>query len=948
MWGVEMRGQWWFKRPLSCLLGVILLLSTVPACKSSESAAEALQSVYLLNRLSLELQDTIGQKVWCLGVYGDTRFSDLGIGFLVLNYDMLLVDEAMARHSYAVLDGNLPPAANNGDEILVYGEVKEFGDAYGAFAAEPTSLITVEDYHVLHEDARTENWEDTFIDILAGQALALFAPSATLLAQNAAPAGTKPSDCDRALILSGGIDDTQNQPRYKTNIMLKYAKLKELGFTNGQIDVLYNDGADIATAGDPIKTQKADLATVKSTIEKYGNEMKASCTLTIFVTDHGTGYNSDQGYEGARPALQGSDEYQGGLTYPENTFKVDARKLVYRYAIWTNADGDTWLISLDNATGRLELFKREDGDWVYKGRDTNGDGRITEAETGQDIDGNGAETNLGWNQADIGVAAHGDQEWDTDQDGTNDVRLHWDEDAGKFLFQRLVGADWKTMAEDTNGDFIIDGADGGVDWNLDGDKGDRVGFHEGINLWGTGKDSVLWDDEFASLMKGLSDKGIHIVIEMIQCFSGGFVQNCVGKVDKIVTGSGEDTKHWNYPDAAGVPQAVDEKAFIENLHGIDVESWNYAFDKAREADTAAWRANYEGQPKYRNDHTKWEKPVVPTDSVVAWNDGYYDLVLWLPEELVGKVYDMEIYYGLQRPRWTDGRVVDMPENFDWEAIPGGLRIWSNDPFSEMPLPFHLYGAGGSGAIKVQLTDKDHKPIGYVVPRLIEILPVPELVLDAGMLATVNLEWTEDVCGGTVTVDIAAIDLSGGGAPLVRVVLTANGLVWADSGLLPEGVTQVENSVTRDVLCGQPLQLVLEATNIYGQVARKTQESVIPIPARPEELPIPPTFPPSTQTVLQAAVAVSGESMSTGTGCTSTITITYDGTDLTGGDYPVTQVVLTVNGSVWDDSGSISQTQFHNVVSRSVGCGQTFNVSVSATNSLGQTATASGSFTTPVP
>jgi hypothetical protein len=933
----------------------VLLLSALPACTQSDDATEVLEQVYLLNELSFEFEELIGQKVWCLGVYGDTRFSDLGIAFLVADYDMLMVDERMNEHSYAVLDGDLPPTSANGAEMLVYGTVSEFGEAYDAFVSHPTPLISVEKHHILQENAVTEDWENRFIETFTGGVAALIAPQARVTADDA-PEGTKPTDCDRALILSGGIDAANDKPRYKDNIKLKYAKLKELGFPVDHIDVLYNDGAEIPTDGDPIKPQKATLANVKAAIEKYGKEMPPSCTLTIFVTDHGTGYSPEQGYDGARPAFEEEDEYKQGVTYPENTFKVDAQIKVYKLNTWTNRAGDTWRVTINKDSNLLELYKREGGKWVYKGKDVNGDGNIVETETGQDIDGDGHKTNLGWGIGDIGDWKHRDNEYDTDYDGKKDVRMHWDAAANKYVFQRFVDPDWKTMGEDTNGDFIIDGTDGGVDWDLD--KGDRIGFHEGINLWdtATGKDSVLWDDEFASMLKELDDKGIHVVIEMVQCFGGGFITNLDGIVEKIVTGSGEETKHANRTAADKTLYAADEKAFVENLHGIDAESWDYAFDKAKEADEAAWTAAG-SDPKDKNEHEKWERPVIATDSGVSWVDGDYELVLRLPEDQEGRVYDFEILFGLQKPRWSSGTLEDAPLNYGWERIPGGFRVKSTDPFPLTPQLFKLRGTGGNQALKVQLTDREHEPLGYTFPSPMEPIPhTPEEALGAELDPDVDVGWVEGYCEGTLTVDFAGIDLSGGDSPLARVVLRANGTVWADSGLLPKGASQYEDSIAKAVLCGQRFRLEVEVTNIFGQVVTREQEVVIPTPSKQQEWTPPPIIPPvtppptdlPTQTILQASVAVSGKSVQSGEACTSTIIISYDGTDLTGGDYPVTRVVLTVNGSVWHDSGSISQTQYHHVESRSAACGQTFNISVAVTNSIGRTATASGSYTTPVP
>ena len=331
--------------------------------------------------------------------------------------------------------------------------------------------------------------------------------------------------------------------------------------------------------------------------------MSASCTLTIFVTDHGTGYREDQGYHGARPAIAGDGET--GKTYAEGQFKIDLRKKVYQTTRTYTTNDKSFFLSKDKA-GNIEVYMRQGGRWVYKGTDSNGDGWIREGEIGEDLNGDGdSGDNIGWRTTDLearlkATEHHNDNTWDTDGDGTVDVRARWD--GTRYVFERLVNGQWQEMGRDTDGDFIIDSADGGVDWNLDGDKNDQVGFHEGINLWGN---EVLWDDELAAMLKPLQEKGIHIVVEMMQCFSGGFVNNLQGIVEKIVTAASEDNKSFARRNAAGGYDNAFELAFMDNLDGIDLESWNRAFDKAKEIDTAKWVA--EGSDATtKNEYQVWE------------------------------------------------------------------------------------------------------------------------------------------------------------------------------------------------------------------------------------------------------------------------------------------------------------------------------------------------------
>jgi len=109
---------------------------------------------------------------------------------------------------------------------------------------------------------------------------------------------------------------------------------------------------------------------------------------------------------------------------------------------------------------------------------------------------------------------------------------------------------------------------------------------------------------------------------------------------------------------------------------------------------------------------------------------------------------------------------------------------------------------------------------------------------------------------------------------------------------------------------------------------------------------PPQLPP--EEVLYAYVKVYVECtcdpMATCLSCT--LTIDFEGEDLTGGDYPVTNVVLVVNGVVWHNSGTISTVLYQNSVSKPVACDSFFDVFVEVTNNIGLKAKATKPIGTP--
>lgn len=108
--------------------------------------------------------------------------------------------------------------------------------------------------------------------------------------------------------------------------------------------------------------------------------------------------------------------------------------------------------------------------------------------------------------------------------------------------------------------------------------------------------------------------------------------------------------------------------------------------------------------------------------------------------------------------------------------------------------------------------------------------------------------------------------------------------------------------------------------------------------------VPPQIPP--EEVLYAYVKVSVECTCYDHDCGCILTVDFKGEDLTGGDYPVTNVVLVVNGVVWHNSGPISTVLYQNSVSKPVGCDSFFDIFVEVTNNIGLKARATKTIRTP--
>ena len=195
------------------------------------------------------------------------------------------------------------------------------------------------------------------------------------------------------------------------------------------------------------------------------------------------------------------------------------------------------------------------------------------------------------------------------------------------------------------------------------------------------------------------------------------------------------------------------------------------------------------------------------------------------------------------------------------------------------------------------------------------------------------------CQIQLFVEYQADDLTTPDNLMTNVVVKANGEVWDNSGTL--STDHYENEFMTLVDCGETYTIEVIGADADGNTYTYRETIEIPSPEPPDE-------PPPPQTTLYAAMAASAQCTSSGPECSCQLSISFDGKDLTGGTYPVTKVILRVNGAVWHDSGSISQTNYHHVEQRTVNCGQTFNLELTVNNTLGQTATSTGSITTPIP
>lgn len=274
----------------------------------------------------------------------------------------------------------------------------------------------------------------------------------------------------------------------------------------------------------------------------------------------------------------------------------------------------------------------------------------------------------------------------------------------------------------------------------------------------------------------------------------------------------------------------------------------------------------------------------------------------------------------------------------WQGIPTGH--YQDSTLKEVDCP-------GRSTLQLKATNTEgqeftltkHFPYPPLVPGFTKrFVDIPGE--DCRRLLVVDYEAWDSMLEGTIT----------------NVVLKGNGKLWKDSGQIPLA-DEYDDSFQKEVFCGQVYTIEVTATNANGDKCTWRDTVTIQAPQQPDEPAEPdepdePPAPPPPQQTLYAAFMAQVQSIVNQQGCSSTLTISFDGKDLTGGEYPITSVKLKVTGPGFTrtyDSKPVQNPNHHDTKSYSgLACGQTFNIEVTVTNSIGQTVTSTGSITTPIP
>jgi len=109
----------------------------------------------------------------------------------------------------------------------------------------------------------------------------------------------------------------------------------------------------------------------------------------------------------------------------------------------------------------------------------------------------------------------------------------------------------------------------------------------------------------------------------------------------------------------------------------------------------------------------------------------------------------------------------------------------------------------------------------------------------------------------------------------------------------------------------------------------------------------PELPPVEET-LTAHLECHAESYYEPPFCDSFFDVSFEVEDLTQGLYPITEVVLTLDGDVRHDSGPISEGYYSDSVNDGADCGETIDIELVAMNLAGQSVVVTDSMTMPTP
>ncbi|MFP3897966.1 MAG: hypothetical protein ACLFVD_01430 [Dehalococcoidia bacterium] len=232
-----------------------------------------------------------------------------------------------------------------------------------------------------------------------------------------------------------------------------------------------------------------------------------------------------------------------------------------------------------------------------------------------------------------------------------------------------------------------------------------------------------------------------------------------------------------------------------------------------------------------------------------------------------------------------------------------------------------------------VTDQDSATV------LVQEGPAEDLLGSHLEVSNVGSLWSDpDTCDSFFDIYFEVQDLTGGDYPVTYVGLYING--WLYDSWETADVIVERHIPDIPAECGETIDIALVAMNLV---------SVEPVVVNTASFTTPMPSPPSAEEVLrvgfEAYVECAFNQYEECTGCE--VTIYFWAEDISSEDtYPVTNVVLRLDGVPSYDSNPISEDLFEYEYEFPAGCGQTIQIEVIATNLIGLEAISAGPLTTP--
>ncbi len=257
------------RRSASVLASVLLLATLTPLWGQGPPRVLTPRPALGLERLAgPRLQELIGRQVTVEGFYYDGS-----VPMLVDDYNRVALNLPLPPDSYQLLVGRLPTTVRSGDLVQLRVQVRR---------PAPGDPPHTQDASAVLEPVITTAASRA---VSPATTLPLRPLSRELLLRFRGPLVLR---IRYAVLISGGINAANNHVRYWNETKATYNLLKDAGYTDANIYVLYADGVarDAGMTVDYAAT-KANITTVFNALaEKMGD----NDTLFIMTTDHGGGF----------------------------------------------------------------------------------------------------------------------------------------------------------------------------------------------------------------------------------------------------------------------------------------------------------------------------------------------------------------------------------------------------------------------------------------------------------------------------------------------------------------------------------------------------------------------------------------------------------------------------------------------------------------------------------